>query len=106
MLKPGRHVFHRVSPERVAKWSSEPREITVYVKLPLDYEVHKYFAQRAAEANAESTEKFISDALRALKEAEIKRDAESPPTSEFEKLIDDERFIAAVAERVEKRIRT
>lgn len=104
MLKPGRHVFRRLSPERFAKWNSQPRKITVHVNLPLDYEVLEYFKKRAAETNAESLEKFINDTLRAMMEAETKDKAENESAG-FEKLVDDERFINAVAERVEKRIR-
>lgn len=104
LLKPGRHTFRRVSPERFAKWHSQPHQITVYVNVPLDHGVFKYFEKRAAEANVESIEKFIGDTLRAVMEAEMKDKSEDELRG-FEKLVDDERFITAVAERVQKRIR-
>ena len=67
----------------------------VRVTMYLDADVLEYFKRRAAEPNAAPYQTQINNELRAVME----RDQGGDP---YAALVNDERFIAAVAERVRK----
>jgi hypothetical protein len=98
LLKPGRHKFIRGGfLKRHPDFKpGEPHEVTVTVTLPVTLDVFKYFERRAAELKAESYKTLMADALRQA----MKPQNGSQPTADYSALLNDERFIAAVAERV------
>ncbi len=98
LLKPGRHKFIRGGfLKRHPDFKpGEPHETTVTVTLPIALDVFKYFERRAAELKADSFKALMADALRQA----VKPPTGSQPTADYSALLNDERFIAAVAERV------
>jgi hypothetical protein len=98
LLKPGRHKFIRGGfLKRHPDFKpGEPHETTVTITLPVALDVFKYFERRAAELNADSFKTLMADALRQA----MKPQNGSPPAADYSALLNDERFIAAVAERV------
>lgn len=98
LLKPGHHKFIRGGfLKRHPNFKpGEPKEITVNVTLPMTLDVVKYFERRAAELQADSFQTLMAEWLRqALPPANG-----APPPAAYETLLNDERFIAAVAARV------
>jgi hypothetical protein len=98
LLKPGRHIGRRGGfLERHPDFKpGEPHDITVNVTLPLPLDVCKYFERRAAELQADSFKTLMAEWLR---QAMPPANGTTPPTA-YETLLNDERFIAAVAARV------
>jgi hypothetical protein len=98
LLKPGRHKFIRGGfLKRHPDFKpGEPPETTVTVTLPIALDVFKYFERRAAELKADSFKTLMADALRQA----MKPPNGSQPSADYSALLHDERFIAAVAERV------
>ena len=85
--------FRRVRPERVASEEDmRPSNTKVKVSMYLDLDVLNYFKERAAQPNAAPYQTQINNELRAV----MKRDQGKP----YAELVNDERFIAAVAARV------
>lgn len=94
LLKPGRHVFRRVAPNRVAK--PEDRDLrysrvgtTVYI----DLDTLSYLKEQAALPGAPTMEEQINRVLREFVDR-------NKATAEATRLLNDASFIAAVAERV------
>ena len=91
-LKPGRYRFRRAT--RFA--SSEdlrPRNIKLMVTMRLDSDVVEFFKARAKQRGAAGYQTQINDVLRSFIEGRVKQ-------ADFSKLVENEKFIAAVAERV------
>lgn len=96
-MKPGKRVFRRVDPKRLARPEDlEPQNIKLIVTMRLDSDIVKFFKRRAGEPRAPGYQTQINDALRIFME----RGEEAP---DFSKLIENETFIKAVAERVRQR---
>jgi uncharacterized protein (DUF4415 family) len=79
---------------------TKPGEVTlsdckVRVTMYVDGDVLEYFKRRAAQSHAAPYQTQINNELRAIME----RDQGDP----FSSLVNDERFISAVAERLQKR---
>jgi uncharacterized protein (DUF4415 family) len=73
----------------------EPRNIKVRVNIYLDFDIVTYFKEQAEKPNAAKYQTQINNALRAY--------IENNETDEIVGLINNEQFIAAVAERVRER---
>jgi uncharacterized protein (DUF4415 family) len=97
LLKPGKHKFRRVSPERLAKKEDlHPSNIKVEFQMKLDLDVLKHFQSRAETQEIEALQLLLNEKLRAAMEDELKLE-------EVEnKLLNDKNFIAALAEEVKK----
>lgn len=78
--------------------TSDPRNTKVRVTIYLDSDVLKYFKERAAQPNAAPYQTQINQELRAVME----RDAASVPTVDYMQLIQNKKFIAAIAEKVQE----
>jgi len=98
ILKPGRYKFVRGRHPNFKPSDLEPRNIRVNLSLPVALDVFKYFEQRAKELKADSYQTLMNDALREVMERATK--ASPPPTPDYSALLNDKRFIKAVAERV------
>ena len=93
--RPTTRRFRRVAPDRVAKpQDMRPSNTKVRVTMYLDLDVLNYFKERAAAANAAPYQTQINSELRRIME---QNDNGAPYSS----LLDDDRFIAAIAERVQ-----
>jgi uncharacterized protein (DUF4415 family) len=106
LLKPGRYKFRRGGfLERHPDFDPQKVKIKVHVKIPLDLDVLNFFKERASEPDAEPYQVQINNALREYTErAKNKRGSSSPATAEsYSRLLDDEEFIEAVAERVRQK---
>lgn len=75
---------------------TQPSNCKVRVTMYLDADVLEYFKNRASEPNAAPYQTQINSELRTLLER-------SENGSAYSSLVDDERFINAVAERVHER---
>lgn len=97
MLPVGKHKFRRVSPERLAKKEDLlPSNIKVEFQMKLDLDVLKYFQKNAESEEIQALQLLLNEKLRAVMEEELKLE-------EVEnKLLNDKKFIAALAEEVKK----
>lgn len=95
ILNPGKHIFRRT--ERVAKREdSHPSNAKVEFQMKLDSDVLKHFVRRAESEEIEALQLLLNEKLRAVMEDELKLE-------EIEnKLLNDKKFIAALAEEVKK----
>jgi hypothetical protein len=96
LIKPGRYKFFRGRHPQFQPGDLDPRKTTVTITLPVTLDVFKYFERRAAELKADSFKTLMADALRRA----MKPQNGSQPAADYSALLNDERFIAAVAERV------
>ena len=97
LLRPGKHKFRRVPPERLAtKEDLHPSNIKVEFQMKLDLDVLKHFQKRAESEEIEALQLLLNENLRAVMESEQELE-------EVEnKLLKDKRFIAVLAEEVRK----
>lgn len=97
LLKPGKHEFRRVQPEDlVAKENLHPSNTTIEFQMKLDLDVLKYFQRHIENEEIEALQLLLNKKLRAVMENELKlKEVEN-------KLLNDGKFIAALAEEVKK----
>jgi hypothetical protein len=97
LLKPGKHKFQRISPERRAtKEDLHLSNIKVEFQMKLDLDTLKHFQARAENEEIEALQLLLNEQLRAVMEDELK-------LKEIEnKLLNDKKFIATLAEEVKK----
>lgn len=73
LLKPGKHRFRRVSPERAAKFrDSRPHQFHIEVKLRLDEDVYRFLKERAEARGVDMFQELINNELRRVMEKEEK----------------------------------
>jgi uncharacterized protein (DUF4415 family) len=97
MLPVGKHKFRRVPPERLAKKEDlHPSNTKVEFQMKLDLDILRHFQKRAESGEIESLQVLLNEILRALMQDELK-------IEEVEnRLLNDKKFIAALAEEVKK----
>lgn len=97
MLPVGKHKFRRVPPERLAKKEDLlPSNIQVEFQMKIDLDILKHFQTRAENEELETLQLLLNENLRAVMEDELKLE-------EVEhKLLNDKKFIAALAEEIKK----
>ncbi len=97
LLKPGKHKFHRIPPERRAtKGDLHPSNTKVEFQMKLDLDILRHFQNHADSKEIEALQIALNEKLRAVMEDELKLE-------EVEnKLLNDKKFIAALAEEVKK----
>jgi hypothetical protein len=97
MLPVGKHKFRRVPPERRAtKEDLHPSNTKVEFQMKLDLDVLRHFQKRAESEEIEALQLLLNEKLRTVMEDELKLE-------EVEnKLLNDKKFIAALAEEVRK----
>jgi uncharacterized protein (DUF4415 family) len=102
VLKPGRHTFRRGNFLARHGLSSEdiPARVKIRISINLDLDVLNYFKQRAAQPNAAPYQTQINNVLREVMEMDSETTASSL-AAQTASLLADERFIEAVAERVQ-----
>ncbi|MEP6923469.1 MAG: hypothetical protein ABI954_03310 [Pyrinomonadaceae bacterium] len=89
--KPGKYRYRRVPPERVYRASDAKVKVQLWIAL----DVLQHFENRAEKQNAASYQEQMSAELC----ASMERDRQAEHKA-IEKLLSDEKFIAAVAEKV------
>jgi uncharacterized protein (DUF4415 family) len=110
LLKPGRHKFVRGLFKKMHP-NYDPKKAKVRISIYLDADVLAWFRARSDEPNAAPYQTQINNELRALMEREAankpagrsstKSTAKSPKSAaDYSALLNDPKFIAAVAERV------
>lgn len=77
----------------------EPRNIKVHISIKLDSDVLEWFKARATEPNSAGYQTLINNALRATMER-----SHTGSDDERAALLDDDEFLAAVADRVASRL--
>lgn len=95
LLKPGKHKFSRIPPERRAKREDiHSSNIKVEFQMKLDLDVLKYFRKHIENEEIEALQLLLNEKLRAVMESEVQLE-------EVEnKLLNDKKFIAALAEEI------
>lgn len=78
--------------------TSDPRNTKIRVTIYLDSDVLKYFKERADQPNAAPYQTQINQELRAVME----RDTTPAPVVDYMQLIQNKKFIAAIAEKVQE----
>lgn len=78
--------------------TSDPRNTKIRVTIYLDSDLLHYFKERAAQPNAAPYQTQINQELRAIME----RDAPPAPVVDYMQLIQNKKFIAAIAEKVQE----
>ena len=96
-LSSKKFVRRRSAGKLVPAKAVEPRNIKVQISIKLDADVLEYFKARAQHPGAAAYQTQINQALRDV----MNRDPESFPG---EDLVRDERFVAAITERVKTRL--
>jgi uncharacterized protein (DUF4415 family) len=98
VLRPGRHKFRGVAPERVAKLSEiAPSNRKVKITMYLDADVLEHFKSRAAGPQAAPYQTQINAELRAVME----REQAAQPADAYRILLEDEQFLAALAAKLQ-----
>lgn len=97
MLAVGKHTFWRVAPERRATTEDlDSSNTKVEFQMKLDLDILQHFQERAENRESEALQLLLNEKLRRVMEGELKLE-------EVEnKLLNDKRFIAALAEEVKK----
>lgn len=97
LLKPGKHTFRRVPPERRAtKEDLHPSNTKVEFQMKLDLDVLRHFQSQTENEEIKTLQLLLNEKLRAVMESELK-------LKEVEKrLLNDKDFIAALAEEIKK----
>ncbi len=97
LLKPGKHKFRRIPPERRAKKEDlHPSNTKVEFQMKLDLDVLKHFQAQTENEEIESLQILLNEKLRALMESELKLEETK------RNLLNDKNFINAIAEEVKK----
>ena len=97
VMKPGRHIFRRVPPERLAKPEDlAPRNTRVIVKLGLALDLYDYFKAKSVASGGENLAAQVNAELRAVMEREQVVQQAAP----YAALLEDERFLAALAAKL------
>lgn len=102
ILKPGKHVFKRVSPDKVFSRKDTKTRINICV----DSDILQHFRKRAENPNSAPYQTQINNELRAIMERDLAQEkAEIDATAK--KLLEDDDFLKALSEKLkEKELQT
>lgn len=102
ILKPGKHTFKRVSPDKVFN----RKESKLRVNICLDAEIVQHFRKRADSPHSAPYQTQINNELRAIMERDLAQEkAEIDATAK--KLLEDDDFLKALSEKLkEKELQT
>lgn len=96
--KVGKHVFKRVSEDRLASRTNSKVRINTYV----DLDVLQHFRKRAEGANAAPYQTQINAELRKVMERDL-ANGDSISESHYSDLLENEEFLAKLAEKLKER---
>lgn len=102
ILKPGKHILKRVSPDKVFS----RKDSKIRVNICLDAEIVQHFRQRAENSHSAPYQTQINAELRAIMERDLANEkAEIDATAK--KLLNDDCFLKALSEKLkEKELQT
>lgn len=102
ILKPGKHIFKRVSPDKVIN----RKDAKMRINICLDAEIVHHFRKRAENPNSAPYQTQINNELRAVMERDLAQGkAEIDATAK--KLLEDDDFLKALSEKLkEKELQT
>jgi uncharacterized protein (DUF4415 family) len=93
LLKPGKHTFRRVPPERRAtKEDLHPSNTKVEFQMKLDLDILNHFQEQTGNKEIESLQKILNRKLRKLMDKEITQD----------EMLIDKKFIKTLADEIKK----
>lgn len=102
ILKPGTHVFRRVSPDKVFK----RKDTKIRVNICLDAEIVHHFRKRAESADSAPYQTQINSELRAIMERDVANEKKEIDST-AKKLLEDDDFLNALSEKLkEKELQT
>ena len=102
ILKPGKHVFRRVSPEKVFS----RKDSKVRVNICLDGDIVEHFRQRAESPHSAPYQTQINSELRAIMERDLANEKKEIDST-AKKLLEDDDFLSALSEKLkEKELQT
>lgn len=100
IMSPGKHVFRRVSPDRVAtREDLHPSNTKVQMTMKVDLDVLNHFKSRSQSANAAPYQTQINAELRAIMERDLSRQ-KSDIDATVEKLLQDEGFLKKLSRKL------
>ena len=77
LMRPGKHRFRRVSPERAAKLrDSRPHQFHIETRLRLDEDVYRFLKERAEAQDIDLFQELINNELRRVMEKEEIKDSQ------------------------------
>jgi uncharacterized protein (DUF4415 family) len=94
----GKHVFKRVSPNKVASRTDAKARINIYI----DLDVIEHFRKRAAKPNAAPYQTQINAELRDIMERDIARER-SEIDETAKRLLSDDEFIDMLSKRLKEK---
>lgn len=93
LLKPGKHIFRRVPPERRAtKEDLHPSNTKVEFQMKLDLDILNHFQEQTGNKEIESLQKILNRKLRKLMDKETTQD----------EMLVDKKFIKTLADEIKK----
>jgi uncharacterized protein (DUF4415 family) len=96
ILKPGKHIFKRVSPDKVfARKDTKTR-----INICIDSDILQHFRNRAENPNAAPYQTQINAELRAIMEKDLAND--TPLQNNVEDITKNKEFVRAVAEQLKE----
>ncbi|MEK7723082.1 MAG: BrnA antitoxin family protein [Acidobacteriota bacterium] len=102
ILKPGKHIFKRVSPDKVFN----RKESKLRVNICLDAEIVQHFRQRAESPHSAPYQTQINSELRAIMERDLAQE-KTEIDATAKKLLEDDDFLKALSEKLkEKELQT
>ena len=103
LLKPGKHIFRRVSPDRVATLQDlHPSNTKVQITMKVDLDVLNHFKARSQPPHAAPYQTQINSELRAIMERDLGI-TNSDVGTVGEKLLESEEFLKKLSEKLKQR---
>ncbi len=102
ILKPGKHVFKRVSPEKVF----DRKETKTRINICVDSDILQHFRKRAENPHSAPYQTQINNELRAIMERDLAQEKTGIDAT-AKKLLEDDDFLKALSEKLkEKELQT
>ena len=102
ILKPGKHVFKRVSPEKVFS----RKDTKIRINICVDSDILQHFRQRAESANSAPYQTQINNELRAIMERDLAQE-KTEIDATAKKLLENDDFLNALSAKLkEKQLQT
>ena len=98
ILKPGKHIFKRVSPEKVIN----RKEAKMRINICLDAEIVQHFRARAESPHSAPYQTQINNELRAVMERDLVN-VKTEIDATAKKLLEDDDFLKALSEKLKER---
>lgn len=98
ILKPGKHIFKRVSPEKVIN----RKDAKMRINICLDAEIVHHFRKRAESPHSAPYQTQINNELRAIMERDLAQE-KTEIDATAKKLLEDDEFLKALSEKLKEK---